>query len=448
MMFDLAKHRARLAFEVAILSGTELPRRGMVFRYPNGEIPTHITCRADLGEGNWADPEMPGETPTIINVPAQLREKAIGFDGVDPAYTDTPDDIVQFGVSQHADLAVLAKRIKETDETVRWQKDLLYSPPEVVFDKYGISFAGRLIGHFAAACEELLLREPRAKNFLQFCFTSPKEPARKMFLTVRRATGKTVEEAWFERGRAIDKIVAEYKKAGALEAAGLRRALELLGVDPNVESTLAAELAKNAAEEDEPISRDPNVAHLSVDTITNEFVCAACGVREKLSVPVTTDRMLELLTSFTEKHRTCPDDPVLRAIRGAPIGPPLSTMELAAVEEAEAEQRAGAPTYSTGEIALILKHRRATEGEALEPGGHPTDALEDARNLSELRERIVAECQQRGLTEDQLLALIEAKRAAYNEAKRRLADMAAGREDPLPVEQVFAEAKAKHGVAS
>jgi hypothetical protein len=127
-MTTIEHSKARLAFEAEMVDGVAQPRRGMVFRrVPGGDdLPSHFTCRGEVGEGKWADPTWPlwEGKPRIFLPSALVKHKTWAFDGVDPAFTDTPDDIALFGISPHADLADLAKRISESEETMRRQHDV------------------------------------------------------------------------------------------------------------------------------------------------------------------------------------------------------------------------------------------------------------------------------------------------------------------------------------
>lgn len=60
------------------------------------------------------------------------------------------------------------------------------------------------------------------------------------------------------------------------------------------------------------------------------------------------------------------DDPLLRAVMAAPMGPPLTEQERAAVEEAERSIAAGERGSSQEEIERAIEQMRVEQGDALD----------------------------------------------------------------------------------
>lgn len=348
-MTAIEHSKARLAFEAEMVDGVAQPRRGMVFRrvfVDDHGSPSHFTCRGEVGEGRWADPTWPRADEGSFLRPANaVATKGWAFDGVDPAYTDTPDDIALFGISPHADLAGLAKRIAESEEALRRQHDVLMGSPELIFRPgEGLKMAGPMVAAFAAAHEAMLV-ESGAKNFLLLSFHSKRLPGEKILVTMRRSTGATVEDKWSERERQVDQIRSEWTaKRGAPSpceaeqgfATGLARALEILGVDlvaapdqlPSgrtvgdmgcrVRPEDAPDDAGPTSEESDPPSEEPSEAalpaFLALNQSTGDMCCDHCGAREPFPFPVPLAGVTAALKPFADKHRDCPAPPVGRVL--------------------------------------------------------------------------------------------------------------------------------------
>lgn len=316
---------ARRTFEAALAAGTEKPRRGMVFRYllapdPAGTTPEYFVCRADLGDGRWVDPAGVDLPAGIVDIAVQVATGRRAFDGVDPAYTDTPEDIAAFGISPHADLSKLADRISGAEQTIRMQHAILTRSPELTFGEDGMALSGHIIAMMAAAHEDALTRSG-VKNFLQMSFHSNHRPGHLILVTIRHSTGMTVEEKYLEWGRKLDEVAEEYRKCAPLarfddqraHVNTLRAVLEKFGRDPDAAAGAlpsgvpAAELG--LAPDDEEPEAGPSLPGLSerqhVDTKTSEMVCNGCEAREPLPKPLRLDRVVDVLTTFAAKHIDC-----------------------------------------------------------------------------------------------------------------------------------------------